>query len=82
MGYRSRIVRLEGSQDFERWRENSHNAIRASKEEILRSRAHAANLVVLEEGPAFIVLGVDLADLEEIKRFPLQDFSKFPFKFP
>jgi hypothetical protein len=78
MGYRSRIVGLESSQDFERGREDSYDAIVASKEKILRSRAYTADFVVLEEGPALIVWWVDLADLEEIERFPLQAFSTFP----
>jgi hypothetical protein len=71
MGYRTSIVCLENSQDLERRREDSHDPIVASKEEILRSRTHTANFIVLEEGSAFIVRRVDLADLEEIERFPL-----------
>lgn len=71
MCYRASVVRLEGAQDFEGWRENSHNAVVAPKKEALGSRAHAADFAVLEERLALIVGRVDLADLEEIERFPL-----------
>lgn len=71
MCYRASVVRLESAQDLEGRRENSHDAIVAPKKEVLGPRAHAADFAVLEESLALIVGRVDLADLEEIERFPL-----------
>ncbi len=64
-------MRWESAQDLEGRRENSHDAIVAPKKEALGPRAHAADFAVLEERFALIVGRVDLADLEEIERFPL-----------
>jgi hypothetical protein len=71
MCYRSSVVCLKSSQYLEGRRKNSHDAIVTSKEEVLGSRAHAADFAVLEEGLALIVRRIDLADFEEIERFPL-----------
>lgn len=71
MGDRASIVGLESPHHFEGRREDADDAIVAAEEKAVRARAHTAYLVAFEEGPAFIVWGVDLADLEEIEGFPL-----------
>lgn len=68
---RANLVRLECSQDLEGWREDTDKAIIASKEETIGSRAYAADFIVLEEGLALVIGRFDLADFEEIERFPL-----------
>lgn len=75
MSYRPDIVCLECSQDLEIRGQNSHNAIIASYEEILGTGAYAAYFVVLEDGFTLIIRRFDLADLEEIERFPLHFVS-------
>lgn len=43
----------------------------AAQEEILRAGAYTAYFIVLEEGSALAVGGLDLVNFEEIERFPL-----------
>lgn len=62
---------LERSQNLKSRGQDSHNAIITSDEEILGTGAYAAYFVVLEEGFTFVIWRFDLADLEEIERFPL-----------
>ena len=69
-------MRLEGSQNFERRGEYAHRAIMTSKEKTLGTRADAAYFIVVEEGFGLVVGRIDLADFEEIERFPLQFVSK------
>lgn len=68
-------MRLEAPQDLEGRGEYPHNPIIASQEETFRSRAHTADLVVVEKGLAIVVWWFNLIDFEEIERFPLQDVS-------
>lgn len=75
MGNRSSVVGLKGSQDLKRRRKYPHNSIVAPKEQVLGSRADAADFVVLKERLALIVGLIDLADLEVIERFPLLAIS-------
>lgn len=75
MSYRPNIVCLECSQNLEIRGQDSHNAIIASYEEILGAGAYAAYFVVLEDGFTLIIWRFDLADLEEIERFPLHFVS-------
>jgi hypothetical protein len=70
-------MRLEGPQHLEGRVDNPHNAIRASKEEVFGSGANAADFVILKEGSAFVIWGFDLADFEEVERFPLSLVSRF-----
>lgn len=68
---RASIVCLKRPHDFKGRGKDPDDAIIAAQEETVGSRADAADLVAFEEGSALIVGGIDLADLEEIKRFPL-----------
>jgi hypothetical protein len=47
------------------------HAIVRAKEQAIRTRADTADLVVLKDRGAFVIRRPDLADLEEVKRFPL-----------
>ena len=75
MRYRPRIVCLEGPQNLERRREDSDNAIMGSEEEILRPRAYTAYFVGFQERPGLVIGSFDLANFEEIERFPLSFVS-------
>ena len=68
---RAGIVCLKSPHDFKGRGEDPDNAIIAAEEEAVGSGADTADLVALEEGSALLVWGIDLADLEEIERFPL-----------
>lgn len=71
MRYRAGIMRLERPQDLEGRRKDAHNTVVATKEEALGAGANAADLIVVEEGPALVVGWVDQAHFEEIEGFPL-----------
>lgn len=68
-------MRLEAPQDLEARREDPHNAILTAQEETIRSRAHAADFVVVEKGLALVVWRFDLGYFEEVKCFPLANIS-------
>jgi hypothetical protein len=68
---RAGIVCLKCAHDFKGRGEDPDNAIVAAQKETVGSGAYAADLVAFKEGSTLIVWGVDLADLEEIERFPL-----------
>lgn len=59
---------LEATHDLPARTNNAHVPIGAAEEEAVGAGANACDLVALEEGAGFVVVGeFDLADIEEVK---------------
>ena len=67
------LMSLEAADDAPARAHDAHMAVRTAKEEAVGAGADAGYLVAVEEGARLVVVGeLDLADVEEVKGFPLR----------
>jgi hypothetical protein len=64
---------LEASDHLPARPDDPHVAIIAPKEQAIRAGAHASYLVAFEDIPCIVIAELDLAHVEEVERFPLEE---------
>lgn len=72
--YSDVLVGLESAHDLPARADDAYISVNTSQEQAVGSATDARYFVPLEKGAGFVVVGkLDLADIEEVERFPLLD---------